>query len=152
MKHIKYFIITLIIAGFAACELPDNVDPKSTFLLADDICDGGGTFLGLARELERKYGDVKKHLFCTHGIFSKGVKDLLGSYATIGTTDSYVGRVQIEDFRGVFVADMLLQVSSSFSSLDIICLGLLCVTAEFRCTRICIERPKQTTLQFLSLQ
>ena len=28
MKHLKYFIITLIIAGFAACELPENVDPK----------------------------------------------------------------------------------------------------------------------------
>lgn len=42
-------------------------------LIVDDICDGGGTFLGLAKELKNK-GAGKIYLFVTHGIFSKGTE------------------------------------------------------------------------------
>lgn len=56
-------------------------------LIVDDICDGGGTFTGLAEELKQKRAG-KLYLAITHGIFSKGV-DLLSPYFDrIFTTNS----------------------------------------------------------------
>jgi len=56
------------------------------YMIVDDICDGGATFTGLAKEL-RKAGAKKVYLFCTHGIFSKGLP-IEGIYQ-VYTTDSY---------------------------------------------------------------
>lgn len=64
-------------------DLMRNDRPK---LIVDDICDGGGTFVGLAKEL-RKAGAKKVFLFVTHGIFSKGFP--LEGIDKIFTTDSY---------------------------------------------------------------
>lgn len=45
-------------------------------LIVDDICDGGATFIALAKAL--KFIDAKRvGLFVTHGIFSKGKQHLL---------------------------------------------------------------------------
>jgi len=55
-------------------------------LIIDDICDGGGTFVGLAKEL-RKAGAKTVNLFVTHGIFSKGPE--LEGIDKMFTTDSY---------------------------------------------------------------
>lgn len=41
------------------------------FLIVDDICDGGGTFIGLAKELQ-KLTTGKIYLYITHCIASKG--------------------------------------------------------------------------------
>lgn len=45
-------------------------------LIIDDICDGGGTFLGLTKEL-LDGGAKSVSLYVTHGIFSKGLDILL---------------------------------------------------------------------------
>jgi ribose-phosphate pyrophosphokinase len=42
------------------------------FLIVDDICDGGRTFIELAKKLKEVYGDIPVELYVTHGIFSKG--------------------------------------------------------------------------------
>lgn len=55
-------------------------------LIIDDICDGGGTFVGLAKEL-RKAGAKKVFLYVTHGIFSKGLP--LEGIDQVFTTDSF---------------------------------------------------------------
>jgi ribose-phosphate pyrophosphokinase len=56
-------------------------------IIVDDICDGGGTFLGIAQELKKKNaGDI--YLFVTHGIFSKGFTLLKEYFKKIYTTDS----------------------------------------------------------------
>lgn len=54
----------------------------------DDICDGGRTFIELAKELKRhNAGEI--NLFVTHGIFAKGYQCLLDSgISHIFTTDS----------------------------------------------------------------
>lgn len=44
-------------------------------LIVDDICDGGGTFLGLAKELKAKNAG-NLYLAISHGIFSKGFDEL----------------------------------------------------------------------------
>lgn len=56
-------------------------------LIVDDICDGGGTFIGLAEELKNKNAG-KLYLAVSHGIFSKGFEELGKSFERIFTTDS----------------------------------------------------------------
>jgi ribose-phosphate pyrophosphokinase len=56
-------------------------------LIVDDICDGGGTFIGLAKELKNKNAG-KLYLAVTHGIFSKGYIELSNCFTKIFTTDS----------------------------------------------------------------
>ena len=55
-------------------------------LIGDDICDGGGTFIGLAEELKKKNAG-KLYLAVSHGIFSKGFEEL-ECFERIFTTDS----------------------------------------------------------------
>ncbi len=57
-----------------------------TCFIVDDICDGGGTFIGTAQMLREK-GAEKIVLIVSHGIFSKGT-DLPGVDA-VYTTDSF---------------------------------------------------------------
>jgi ribose-phosphate pyrophosphokinase len=61
-------------------------------LIVDDICDGGGTFIGLAAELKKKNAG-KLFLAVSHGIFNKGFEDLK-CFDGIFTTDS------VRDFEG----------------------------------------------------
>lgn len=64
----------------------------ATVLIIDDICDGGGTFLGIANEL----GDraPRLGLYVTHGIFSRGLTDLNRAFQQIYTANSFVPREQ----------------------------------------------------------
>lgn len=57
-------------------------------LIVDDICDGGGTFIGLANELMKKNAG-KLYLAVSHGIFSQGFKNLQDYFECIYTTDSF---------------------------------------------------------------
>lgn len=61
-------------------------------LIVDDICDGGGTFVGLAEELKKKNAG-KLYLAVSHGIFNKGF-DVLDCFDGIFTTNSF------KDFEG----------------------------------------------------
>lgn len=45
-------------------------------LILDDICDGGGTFLGLGEILLRKYQAKSLTLAVTHGLFTQGLENL----------------------------------------------------------------------------
>jgi len=59
-------------------------------VIVDDICDGGGTFLGVADAICKTYGDdFKLHLWTTHGIYSKGLDVLLYMFDTLGCTNSF---------------------------------------------------------------
>jgi ribose-phosphate pyrophosphokinase len=60
--------------------------PFGHYLVVDDICDGGGTFIGLAKKI-REQGCFAD-LFVSHGIFSKGTDELKKYYKNIYTTDS----------------------------------------------------------------
>ncbi len=63
----------------------DEIDfCKRPVTIIDDICDGGGTFFGLLNELRKKNcGDAT--LFVTHGLFTKGVDDILHEFDRIVT-------------------------------------------------------------------
>jgi ribose-phosphate pyrophosphokinase len=49
----------------------EDLDGKK-LLIVDDICDGGATFLSIARAVAARYKSCSLELFVTHGIFSKG--------------------------------------------------------------------------------
>ena len=68
-------------------EILGDVEGKKV-LIADDICDGGRTFIELAKVLRSK-GAVEVSLFITHGIFSKGLEVFEGLIDAIYTTDSF---------------------------------------------------------------
>jgi ribose-phosphate pyrophosphokinase len=56
-------------------------------IIVDDICDGGGTFIGLAKELKSKNAGAL-YLAVSHGIFSKGTELLTEVFDHIFMTDS----------------------------------------------------------------
>lgn len=59
-------------------------------IIIDDICDGGATFINIAKaikETEMFYGKI--YLIVTHGIFSKGFKELNKYFDGIYCTNSY---------------------------------------------------------------
>lgn len=66
---------------------PDEIG-NTPCVIVDDICDGGGTFIGVAEAL-RKKGATSIYLVVTHGIFSKGFKELNKHFDGIYTTDSF---------------------------------------------------------------
>ena len=68
-------------------DLSGDVADKKV-IVVDDICDGGATFLALGSLLKEK-GVKSADLFVTHGIFSKGTKELAEIYTNIYTTNSY---------------------------------------------------------------
>lgn len=68
----------------------NRLDKEGPYVVVDDICDGGGTFLGLAEEYEKDpKGTGPLHLWVTHGIFSKGLSSLARRFEKIGCTDSF---------------------------------------------------------------
>ena len=66
----------------------DKLPAQGRYLVVDDICDGGATFVGLADAVYQQ-GAYILDLYVTHGIFSKGYDTLLTKYERIITTDSY---------------------------------------------------------------
>lgn len=58
-------------------------------LIIDDICDGGGTFVGIAEEIRKVNPTATLGLYVTHGIFSKGIWALSG-FDAVYTTDSLI--------------------------------------------------------------
>ena len=76
-------------------------------LIVDDICDGGGTFVLLAKKLY-SLGAKSVHLFVTHGIFSKGLNVLWDAgINSIHTTNSCrsnlcsEGKLEVIDVREI---------------------------------------------------
>lgn len=57
-------------------------------LIVDDICDGGGTFLGLA-DLLTEHNSIGQSLYATHGIFSKGTSILKQKFEYLFSSNSF---------------------------------------------------------------
>jgi len=60
-------------------------------IIIDDICDGGATFINIAKEIKIKdiNNKAKIYLIVTHGIFSKGFNELAQYFDGIYCTNSY---------------------------------------------------------------
>ncbi len=73
------------LTGFS-CEY---VPPVGDLLVVDDICDGGGTFIGLAGVVPN--AKQRLHLWVSHGVFSGRAANITEHFASVMTTDSYPG-------------------------------------------------------------
>ena len=81
----------------------ENLAGKTCFIV-DDICDGGGTFIGVAEEL-RKLNAAKVILIISHGIFSKGLSlqnvdeiYCTNSYKEIHEDDAHITVMDVEQY------------------------------------------------------
>ena len=69
-------------------QLPTEDLSRKTAIILDDICDGGRTFIEIAKKL--KANNVKRIiLYVTHGIFSKGLNVFDGLIDEIYTSNSF---------------------------------------------------------------
>jgi ribose-phosphate pyrophosphokinase len=59
------------------------------YVIIDDICDGGRTFVELAKAIKDGRPTAKIYLVVTHGIFSAGYDQLGEYFEKIYTTNSY---------------------------------------------------------------
>jgi ribose-phosphate pyrophosphokinase len=66
-----------------------KVFEQGEYLVVDDICDGGATFIGLADAWFAVNPETKLSLLVSHGIFSKGTDELFARYSNIYTSDSF---------------------------------------------------------------
>lgn len=73
------------LSGFTCDDLPED----GRFLVVDDICDGGGTFAGLAETTG--LGPDRLDLWVTHGVFSGRAGQALSHFGAVHTTDSHPG-------------------------------------------------------------
>lgn len=70
--------------GFDTSDIPE----EGKFLLVDDICDGGGTFMGIAKATGLSKDQLD--LYVSHGIFSgKALSNLPDYFGNVFTTNSY---------------------------------------------------------------
>jgi ribose-phosphate pyrophosphokinase len=76
--------VTGVFEGFTVPTVPSDVP----LIIVDDICDGGGTFLGVAKILREQGYPLRPALYVTHGIFSKGVGELNNWFDWIYTTNT----------------------------------------------------------------
>jgi ribose-phosphate pyrophosphokinase len=63
--------------------------PDDELLFIDDICDGGATFLELAKFLKDQGLKKKPSLYVTHGIFSKGLDEMYQYFHAVVSTNSF---------------------------------------------------------------
>jgi len=72
------------LSGF---ELESGTKTSKRVLILDDICDGGGTFIGQYSVL-KELGYEKIGLYTTHGLYTKGM-DVLKDFDSIYSTNSF---------------------------------------------------------------
>jgi ribose-phosphate pyrophosphokinase len=66
----------------------ENHSDEMKYVITDDICDGGRTFIELAKVVKEQKPNAKIYLVVTHGIFSAGYSELGDYFDGIYTTNS----------------------------------------------------------------
>jgi ribose-phosphate pyrophosphokinase len=65
-----------------------DIDHELKYVIVDDICDGGRTFIELAKVIKERRPAAEIYLIVTHGIFSAGFNELGEYFDGIYTTNS----------------------------------------------------------------
>jgi len=82
-------------------EIPTlDIHSELKYVIIDDICDGGRTFIELAKAIKESKPDAKVYLIVTHGIFGAGYTQLQEYFEQIYTTNSYkeIGDVETDSY------------------------------------------------------
>lgn len=89
---------------FTSVRDPDLwVGYEGNLVIVDDICDGGRTFLELAKEMKKVAPKARRHLYVTHGIFSQGLQPFADVFETILCPNLMNDAFASEFENGVFV-------------------------------------------------
>lgn len=67
----------------------EQLKSEKDFIIIDDICDGGATFINIAKAIKDERKSAKIYLIVTHGIFSKTFGELSQYFDGIYCTNSY---------------------------------------------------------------
>lgn len=96
------------ITGFG-CE---PLKGRGRYVIVDDICDGGGTFIGLSKEIKARSQNIQLDLYVTHGLFPGGqekVDVLRQHFSNIITTDTLIDTSQFTGIKLIRVVERLLR-------------------------------------------
>lgn len=98
--------------------LKDIKQVNRDFIIIDDICDGGATFINIAKEIKNHYNgyinEPNIYLVVTHGIFSKGFEELSKYFDGIYCTNSYQDipkDYEIGTGSGIWLPDLVKQLN-----------------------------------------
>lgn len=100
---------------FLGFTVPEIYEKNKRTIIIDDLCDGGGTFLGIAKELNVDKSNL--FLYVSHGIFSKGLSELSEFFTTIITTNSIEYN---EEYPNWFQHDFTINLENINVDLEII--------------------------------
>lgn len=75
--------------GFQVPKEAKELNDCDYVLMVDDLCDAGGTFMGISDALSNIGFSRPFYLYTTHAIYSKGVDDLHTHFYGLYTTNSY---------------------------------------------------------------
>lgn len=62
---------------------------SNDFLLIDDLCDGGGTFVGIANKVREINKNARLSILVTHLVNDRGLENLLNNFDEVFITNSY---------------------------------------------------------------
>lgn len=93
-EKIRDPVTTQIISTVVRCDDLNGAD----VVIVDDICDGGRTFIELAKVLKEEKNAGRIALVVSHGIFSQGISNLVGYIDYVVCSDSvYVKKYHWDD-------------------------------------------------------
>lgn len=69
-------------------ENPEDIYGRS-LLIRDDLCDGGGTFIGLAEAIRKINPDLELNILVDHMVNPKGIERLSNTFNHVWFTNSY---------------------------------------------------------------
>jgi ribose-phosphate pyrophosphokinase len=79
----------IITGKIVSTHVPLNMThAKKDFIIIDDICDGGRTFIEVAKVIKETFNDAKIYLIISHGIFSNSFTELSKYFTGIFCSNS----------------------------------------------------------------
>ena len=98
-------ISTGVLSGFKVCNT-EIFRKNDSIAVLDDLCDGGGTFCGIIKEL-RKLNPSKVILQVTHAIQKQGIEKVAALYDEVYITNSYHDWDKEDLPKNVHVTDII---------------------------------------------
>lgn len=68
---------------------PKAIDGRRPLVMLDDLCDGGGTFVGLAVAIRETHPDIPINIAVCHMVNPKGIENLSKNFNHVFFTNSY---------------------------------------------------------------
>ena len=96
------------LAGFYIVN-PEVFEGGEDILVRDDLCDGGGTFCGIIKEL-RKLNPGKVILQVTHAIQKQGIEKVAALYDEVSITNSYHDWNKEDLPKNVHITDIINEI------------------------------------------